>query len=737
VSALALGVLVSGCWAKAASEESRYWEWGWGAYGTGAYAMSPLDVARFDWTYILFGNEPDNDVTIGRCNEILRLNPRHKFVLRTWAASGRTGFMDYFYKPGFRETLLKTIREQVEHVRGGLTKPESLVAATFQEELPDHVSAGIAKDAALYPKEIAAELGGAFDATNPVHRAWYGRKWVQFMNEINRTLKTALNGGLVIYYQGTMFSNLDEYDIWKEKGTGAYGSTNALVETHYLPFHYADIVKPGYCDGIFGYVRVAWDVRTEEMVKKLNCLMFSQVSLHPGMRSGSLAGAVGMARWEDPRNQGTFLFPTQGRKTPWPRNPLLELPYQDSETFWTRADHMRRFGWDHQIGMDIVARNMIPQVKLDYLMDAKKRGDLFRVHALVHNPRHSSWYGGSISNTIMKKVRATLDAPKGFSIVNAKKRGKSIEIGDMAAGDYRLVSWEVQADRRRPAMPKKGIFRVAVTAETMDATGLSTGEAASSLADQRIPAPVMREVGRSGDRWAETAIRNAKAPAAMEIRALHANIDFPELIRDDGARIAYKDTLRPDTLLRIGPGAKATLTVPYLDEQVKHFGSTDTNALMTVDNGYMVYAIGMAARSGDKYRIRLTGRAEGGDVMVIARFAGQRGGAPAKEELGKVLTGGFGGTIKTVESAEFIVPSFDGGAAQLNLYFYRIASKGTLQLQSFDVRQVGVPDSGIDVSDKIEGALPETTVACAVWTYRDKSDPLPNYRYKAGIRFVE
>ncbi|MDD5704374.1 MAG: SBBP repeat-containing protein [Kiritimatiellae bacterium] len=720
----------------------RYWEWGWGNYGSGIFHASPLDSARYDWTYLLFGNEPCDQRIVNRCNEILRLNPRHKFVVRTWAASGGTGFMQYLYQPGYWDTLLQTIWEQIETVANGLSRPENLVGATFQEELPDHFSSGMAQDVAQYPQEIAAELGAPFDADNPAHRAWYGQKWAQVQNEINLTMRSALNtlnGAAVIYYQGTMFCNLDDYDAWLALGTGPYWNPDpsTLIETNFLPFHYGDIVMPGYCDGIFGYPRVAWDVRTTEMVEKLDCLMFSQTSLPPGMRSFSLANTLSLACWEDSRNLGTFLYPSQGYKVTG--YGVRDLDYQDAETYWTITDHMRQLGWDYEIGMDIVNSNMIPNVELDYRLENLVQGQIFALHALVHNPRHPSWYGGEIPPTQMKQVNATLTVPSGFSIPPELNPGSTIALGDMEAGEYRSTNWVVRLDACTPVIPNDQAFRVAVTTKNADGTTAASGEEASASMNQRIPSLVTHPVERSGVFWAESSFRSPTQPVIVEVQALYENIVHPQLTLNTGGSVLYNDTLRPSTLLRFGPGSTATLKVPYIDEKTRHFGSDDPYSLTAFAGGYPSYSVRISALSGDSYKVSLTGRAEGGNVMVCVLFSGYRNGVWATDDFGSRIYGGLTtdpNTVNTVQSGDFTAPQFDGGVAYLTIRFYRIGAVGTLYLQSFNCIQVGVPETGIDVSDKIVGSLPALTSPFTVWTYQDESDPVANQLYKAAVTFV-
>ena len=128
-----------------AAEPNHYWEWGWGSYGMRAGELSVIDVARFDWTAISFGNDPADQTTVDRCNEILRLNPKHKFVIRVWPISylgdcpensHQATLFHYLYAPGVKEKLLAETRRQIELIVKGVSKPENVVGSHFLEELP-------------------------------------------------------------------------------------------------------------------------------------------------------------------------------------------------------------------------------------------------------------------------------------------------------------------------------------------------------------------------------------------------------------------------------------------------------------------------------------------------------------------------------------------------------------------------------------------------------------------------
>ena len=94
-------------------------------------------------------------------------------------------------------------------------------------------------------------------------------------------------------------------------------------------------------------------------------------------------------------------------------------------------------------------------------------------------------------------------------------------------------------------------------------------------------------------------------------------------------KATYRDVLRPRERLVIGPGLKARLYASApLDEADRHFPA-GPDGPAAVSSGYLVYATkAVPVRSGQKYRISVTGWGrDGGNSLVVARFAGVTGRA--------------------------------------------------------------------------------------------------------------
>ena len=69
----------------------HFWQLGTGCYFGGLHGrFTELDVARFDWLYLCYGNIPATEETTQTLNRLIALNPRLKVVLRIWPIMGLT-----------------------------------------------------------------------------------------------------------------------------------------------------------------------------------------------------------------------------------------------------------------------------------------------------------------------------------------------------------------------------------------------------------------------------------------------------------------------------------------------------------------------------------------------------------------------------------------------------------------------------------------------------------------------
>jgi hypothetical protein len=730
---LMLGVAGISAMHGPAAAKDRYWAWGWGLYGVNGQ-QEALDSARFDWSLLTFGSDDAADrATIDRCNEILKLNPRHRFVIRVWPISNlgdlpenryQATLFHYLYVDEIRRKVLAQTRAQIEYVLRNIAKPENVAGAVFLEELPSSFTSApfgpdwekwkrgdpLPWDIERFRSQIELELGEPFDLTNVKHRRWWGRKYVSVLNEIHREMKSALHGRTVLYYQQTGYPSLD------------YRVPGRLIEPEadprLVPIHYRDLVHSGGADGVFGYPNSAtiWRLQTQTPVQQLKCLLFSQISLPGGMRQRSLEETTALARWRYPGNLGAFVFAGFGRARG--RN---EPAYQD-DSFWTTTDHVRRFAWDQKINLGIVQRALSPSARVSVVSAGIDR---WKVRVAVWNRRDPSWYGGERARAVLRDARVELQVPAHAQLESTSPA--AIALGDIEPQDARMAEWRVRG------RADTGAVRVIVRS-----TDAADVRATATLQDtpEVFETQFMR---RSGDRWMELRAVQPLSPE-VELRPLDTEVTAPALERlGSGERVAYRGSLRPTTRLVIGPGMRARLyATEIFDEATRRFAPYErgSNGAVAFSSGYGVFGTSAHVYSGERYRIRVNGwAADGANGQVVVRFSGTRAGVPAREDV-PLIVNPFGSSPSTSE-ASFVVPYFDHEAVTLTVYFYRLHGRGTVFYESFGCRRVDIPDDGLDVSDRLEGALTARTDPLSVWTYRDASDPNPWARPKMAIRRLQ
>ncbi len=357
------------------------------------------------------------------------------------------GAVNHLDKPGVREKLLAETRRQIELVCKGVSQPQNVYGRCFLEELPGHFTSGpfgangkqsgeIPWDMKRFRKEIEAELGEPLDLSSEKQARWWGEKYCQVLGEIHRAMKGASGGRPVFDHQNTGCQTLDHLErlLFKQKRP-----------LNVAPIRYAQILEPGLCDGIFGYPskQAVWEDQTQFIVGKHHCLLFSQMSLPPGMRLCKLDEMVELARWNDPGNVGSFLFPTHGRK----ERAWNELEYQDESSYWTSSDHVRRFAWDHKIGQPIVDHALAPTMQFVYDLSRASQSHFAHVVVQVANPREPSWYGGSVEEATLRSASVTLTVPEGFRIAPSSSAPPTLKLGDLAP---LARAWPTGGSRWRP-----------------------------------------------------------------------------------------------------------------------------------------------------------------------------------------------------------------------------------------------------------------------------------------------
>jgi hypothetical protein len=712
---------------------ARYWSWGWGLYGMRSQA-EPLDNARFDWSYILFGGpDPTNDDTVTRANEILRLNPQHGFVIRVWPTMHlgdceenrqQASLFHYVYVKGVRERVLAETRRQIALILEHIDKPENVLGATFLEELPENFSSApfgapwaqwkrgdpLPWDIQRFHTEITRELGAPFDLQNTRHRAWWAKKYVGVINEIQREMKRSLGSRPVLYYPHPNIPASDE-----REGPGPQSKP-----AFFAPFRLREVVGPGHADGLFVYPRTPErSQQQQKLLRTLGALSFSQISLPPGMRILSLDDTVALAREPYDRNLGAFLFPSTG-------HPEKEHAYADEE-YQSSTDLVRRFAWDNRINVDIVEAALSPRVELDYDSRERDREGAFLVRAQVWNRRELSWFAGDYAAARLHDVRLTLQVPPGFQV----EGGGARSLGDLAPQNGAAVSFRVHS---KAGAEIDGAFVVSATTQ-----GGQRADASSAAMVHRAPEQTQR-IARSGTRWLQHARSYDEPMPRAEIVALRGDIDGPILTRAGADRVLFLGRITPSTRLLIGPGARARLLRnDMVSDAEAHFAGLphDADGSVTLASGYSVYAVSVPrVHTAERYRVRLRGRvSDGGNCLVLARFAGAVGGKSSAVET-TVSVSALTPELRTVDSREIEVPPFDDGVAQMALIVYRYEQRGKLHLQEIQGYRSDIPEEGADVSSQLLGTLPALTVSARLWGYYDRSPPVGGNEARVRVRLL-
>lgn len=552
--------------AKAAeSVKSHYWTLGVGSYGAGAGELDQwtgftyLDRARMDWVFLTFGNPPGpSRETTEMLNRLLKINPRLKIMVRLWPIGGlglrqnryQATFLDYLYKEGVRERLLKEISRQIRSVLDYIDKPENVLGFTFLEELPFHFADNaldILDEDTLswslehYREEIEAERGKPLKWDEDMRR-WWGKRFVQVINEIHKHIKEESGGRWVFIWLQVNHPILD----WFPEGVDV-----DLRQWRLLPFHFADIIKPGYADGFFAYPnnKYVWQ-RYLDLATKNNWLFFSQLSHPGGMRLTSWEEALRLAETKVPQNLGYFFY-CMGNcyRGEWNDDP--SIPSDDNFRRASVRSHHRRFLAQRNVGMDIVKKHLLPRLELAYDSEKAEVDSYVGVRALVRNIRDASWY--LEEDTVLKNVKLKLELPPGYILEPAVSQPAQIEIGDLGANQYVSAIWWPK--KTKPiVISETSPVSLTLTADNSPPVTITLTAPKSVI--ESVPT---REVRKSGERWIYPAYH---LPPGAQTTIIMESIGEPATnpsLTIGRKRIIWRGCLVKGQTLVLGPGRKAIL----------------------------------------------------------------------------------------------------------------------------------------------------------------------------------
>ena len=723
------------------AREDHYWELGVGLYFAGCHGrFTELDAARADWLMLRIPGLPATRQTTEALNRLIALNPRLKILARIWPIGGlsqhREGryqatFYEYFYEPGVKEKLFAEIRRQVRVILDHLDKPENFVALTFLEELPQHFTdmAFANEDGKTtwameaYREQIEAETGKPFE-WNDEGRRWWGRKYVQAYNEIHAVMKEASEGRTVIYWQQTGYKNLDHYP------PGTPLSTSGLV-----PIRLTDIVKPGLCDGVFAYPNseTVWEDDALRFARERNWLFFSQLAHAPWMRSEPWDITVRRTRTRVPQNLGTVwycegncihpIYESQRNQTNSDRIDPSIPPDEGGPDMIHYVEHTRRALAQMNVGMDVVRRNLKPELALDYSL-GPTGCDPRRIFLQVHNTREPSWYTDPQEATLTGAT-VTLSTPKGIDLAN--EESATVALGDIEADGYRVVSWPVRIGKEARVTSNHPL-RARMTTDNGPAV-----EIVSEVEETAIDAFQPRALYRSGDAWVEPTYRlQASGAPQISLRVLQGVAENPTLRVGDES-IQYDGTLAAGEKLVLEPGGNARIVASNLvigdaavyEDPVGPLGTQGFSEGEEIINRPLM----KPARPGSDLKVTISGKATGGAASLVLLWGYQENGWEQWHSE-PILADKLSATWQEGVSETIDVPA---GADVRRVIAYRRGGRGTIWYGDIRVTLADMPPEGLDVSDKVQGNLSPLPMLPTLaggrvqkplrFTYTDDSDP--------------
>ena len=508
------------------------------------------------------------------------------------------------------------------------------------------------------------------------------------LDEIHAEMKRGAPGKAVFYWHIVMTRPLDEVPAGK-----------TAWETDVLPYHFADIVKPGLCDGLFAYPNGAklWEMY-QRPCKANRWPFFSHLS-HPSfMRLGEWQWTVDAVKTPAPGNLGYFLY-CEG--TCAARNMWNDDPNVPKEPAWNQPRlssvlHARRFAARENVGMDVIRRHVGLTAQLDFDLENAKPRDVRHLCALVRNHKDPTYFTDP-AEAIARDVKVRLRLPAGLVNDGNHSAAAEVSLGDLPPGASRTVDWWVTIADPAAVQEKRPY---SVSASSRDTAGARAEAGGSAEIAHGQP----HEVRRAGETWLEPGYRLAgDRRARVTLEGMAGPVAGVSL--SAGAdTLVYRGEIAAGTRVVIAPDGKARLFGGSLLEATQpHFvDATDASGHHAHDAGYQVggLPVRLPIQGGRKYRVSIAGKADGGaNSLVVLRYRL----ADGKTEDQSVLANRFDGQWREA-SEELAAPT---GAVRLELVvFYRFHQKGRIWYGKVGLARSGMPADGEDVSAQVQGLPP-------------------------------
>jgi len=710
------------------AQNDRYWDLGVGAYLGGMQGFTDLDIARYDWVYVCFGNIGANEETAQALDRMLAINPHLKIVLRLWPIMGKgdlaennyqATFLHYLYDPEVKAKVDASIHEQFDVIADNISKPENIVGLTFLEELPGHFSGRPMRTGEVswamerFREEIEAERGEPL-VWDEATALWWGEKWVKAINEIHRVMKEASGGRMIWYYQAVGNPSFD-----------LVPDDTPATQKNLVPIRYEQIIKPGLCDGFFAYpVRdERWDAYVA-LAQEHDWPFFSQLS-HPGfMRLHDWEHTVQMVGARVPQNMGYFLYcPGDcAKKNAWNDDPQFAGNPRQNIRGVSKTLHQRQILAKADVGMDVVRSQPALGLHVDLPIEKAEPGGWVHVSALVENVREPSFFLDPTEATA-RDCLVTLAVPEAFTVDEEASAPPTIGLDVLQTGEVRLADWWVAvADDWNGELAGQFVLS-ARAAEGGTEQRVLTADTAIALGQPH-------RIGASGAEWIEPGFRlSANAQPPITIEAIRGEVTNP-VLTDGRARVEYDGTLRPGQRLIMRPGGGSELvTLPLVaDDGSDRADADDPSGFRAFDEGYLVQRIGVNrdVSPGETLALRVAGKAEGGaQSHVVLRFAMEDG---STQDAGG-LTNRFREDWRVIEG-EFMVP--EGATKLQQVFLYRFNSEGRVWYGPLLVQAAGAA-SATDCTQRVSGTFP-TVERGSYARIRYEDDDLPTVAPRALVQ---
>ena len=700
----------------------RYWQLGVGAYFSGLGTLTELDIARYDWLYLGYGNISASKETTEMLNRFLKINPNLKILIRVWPTLNlgdlpenryQATFLHYLYKKGVKEKIHQRIHYQIRVVLDHISKPENVIGSTFLEELPGHFSGSpfsrnlsggkLTWDLEHFRKEIEAERGKPL-VWDIETRRWWAKKWVQVINEIHASMKKATGNRLVFYYLQTNHSTLDMLP----KGS-------SIDKFMLMPHRWSDVIKTGLCDGFFAYPNneKIWNDKYVAFARKNNWLMFSQVSHPSGMRLCPWETNVKLAKTSIPQNLGYFFF-CMGNCAANPAwNADKGIP-RGSE--WNTRDiseklHMRRHLALEEVGMEIVRRQPPLELEIDLPLDKAKPDSFIHPRVIVRNRREPSFYLDP-AEAVAEDVTVTLKVPKGFSLPIENSPPSTLQLGSMKSGQRLVADWWVKVSK-----DYKGKIRspFVITARAKN----SPEVVVEANSDTSIPYAQPQMIGIPGTQWLEASYRLPydEVKPAIVIEALTDGIRNPA-VGDESVTISYRGVLDAGQRLVLDPEKGARLfSDPLVDDDgASRNDKEDPTGFRPFTEGYLLARASHTRAKVDPavpLLVTISGKAaDGGQSLVVLRYRKKKGHVDQS-----ILVNRFSSEWRTVSQKVQVPPE---AKSLQNVFLYRFKVKGKVWYGPLKVERLDAKSEGTSVSDRLGGSFPSLSQSTfRVYHYTD------------------